>query len=515
MRRRVSPDAVAAPISPLPRNSDEKVETFSYRGSRNSSPCVDPAVRRASKAADSGKIEYSKETADSKFNPAGVDHLNKKHVETCSFHNSDPTSEHDESIATPGISLPHNVNLTPLGLNQKVANSRQQTRTSGRPVGRSMQPARSVRFDMPSISSLPTLVPSVPLKDMQCTNPRPRCRGSISETMHKSISPTSLSNRLWEHDRADLSLKLLPQKRPSDQDISIIPKKEKKPRLEGDEGFSLDKQINELIQGGIQQGKRAKQLPDRGNGHKPTAEYEKIRRLSNQRNEMRSQVLGKPHRPPSASTTPAGPNRDRLAAKILPQVSSLPQSSPLNNVINSATLNEEIVQTRIKFNLAEKDLIDEKAKRGTASRAISARVTALNKKLAALHRKRTEINNDLARMNSFRRCDLERYRPDTGAMTQTTPKGSLVSPLSPPDSEWKNRLSLCYEALQRTKLDNNNVRAVNRQSETLSEEDNPVIAGRKLERDILWRVEAAEDKVFPIPSRRQVHFALTDIETCL
>ncbi len=373
----------------------------------------------------------------------------------------------------------------------------------------------SVRFDMPSVSSLPTLVPSLPLRDMQCTNPRPRCKGSTSETVHNSTSPTSLSNRPWDHDRADFPLKLLSQKRPSDQDIWISSKKEKKPRLDKHEGFDVDKQTNKLIHEEIQRGKRAKQILDRGNGHDATAEYEKIRKLSNQRNEMRSQLLGNPHRPLSASITPASPTRDRLAAKIPQQMPALPQSSPLNNVINSATLNEEIVQTRIKFNLAQKELIEEKVKRGTASRAISARVTALNKKLAVLHRKRAEINDDTARMNAFRRCDLEGYRLDVGALAQITPKGSLVSPLSPSDREWKNRLSLCYEALQRAKLDNDDVRAVNRECETLSDEDNAVIKQEKPERNILWRVEAAGDKVFPIPPRRQVHFALTDIETCL
>ena len=511
--RGVSQDAVATTMSsPLPK-SNGPVEASSHDGSRNSSPHVDPAVRRPSKALDSGKMQYPSERADPKSTSAGMDHLNQKDTEICPSHDKDPSSEHSESITTSGNSLPHNDNLTSFGLNQKVV-GRQQTRTSGKAVDRSMLPARGVRFDVPAVS--PTPVPSLSLNHLQCTNPSPRRRGSISEAVHKSTSHTSLFNRRWEHDRADVHLKLLPQKRPSDQDIWNSSKKEKKPRLEKHDGFHLDKQTNKLIQEEvIQRGKRAKQPSDSDNGQDATAEHEKIRKLSNQRNEMRSQLLGKPHRPLSASTIPSGPTRDRLAAKIPQQMPRLPQSSPLNNVINSATLNEEIVQTRIKFNLAQKDLIDEKARRGTASRTLSAQVTALNKKLAALHRKRTEINDDTARMNAFRRCDLEGYRLEVGALTQTTPKSPPVSPLSPSNSEWKDRLSLCYEALERTQLENNEAKAAKKESTTLSGEENSVIKQEKKDQNILWRVEAAADKVFPMPPRRQVHFALTDIETCL
>ncbi|KAF7504825.1 hypothetical protein GJ744_001691 [Endocarpon pusillum] len=509
--RGVSQDAVATTVSsPLPK-SDGQVEASSHDGSRNSSPHVDPAVRRPSKALDSGKMEYSSERTDSKPTSAGIDHLNPKDAEICPFHNEHPACEHIESVTTSGNSLPDNANLTPFGLNGKVT-GRQQTRTSGRAVDRSMLSARSVRFNVPAV--LPTPVPSLPLKHVQCTNPGPRRRDSMSETVHKSTSHTSPSNRSWEHERADVHLKLPPQKRPSDQDIWISSKVEKKPRLEKHNGFDLDKQINKLVQEEVvQRSKRAKQLSDNNNnGHDATAEHEKTRKLSTQRNEMRSQLLGKPPRPLSASTIPSGPTKDRLAVNVPQLMPRLPQSSPLNNVINSATLNEEIVQTRIWFNIAQKDLFKEKARRGTASKALSARVTALNKKLAVLHRKRTEINDDTDRMNAFRRRDLEGCRLDVGALMQTTPKSP---PLSPSDSEWKNRLSLCYEALERTKLENNEVKDAKRESGTLSGEENPVIKQEKCDQNVFWRVEAAGDKVFPMPPRRQVHFALTDIETCL
>lgn len=513
MTRGVSQDAVATTVSsPLPK-SDGQVEASSHDGRRNSSPHSDPALRRPSKALDSDKMECSSERRGSKPTSAGMNRLNPKDAEICLSHNGHSSSEHIESMTTSGNSLPHTANLTPFGLNQKVA-GRQQTRTSGRAVGRSMPPARSVRFDVPAV--LPTPGPSLPLKHMQCTNPSPRSKGPMSEAVHISTSHTSNFNRTWEHDRAGVHLKLLPQKRPSDQDIWNSSKEEKKPRLEKQNGFDLDKQTNKLVQEEVvQRGKRAEQLWHNDNGHNTTAEHEKIRKLSNQRNEMRSQLLGKPHRPLSASTIPSGPTRDRLAAKIPQQMPSLPQSSPLNNVINSATLNEEIVQTRIRFNLAQQDLIDEKARRGTASKALSAQVTALNKKLAALHRERTEINDDTARMNAFRRRDLEGYRLDVGASMQATPKSPPVSPLSPSDSEWKNRLSLCYEALERTKLENNEVKVAKRESGTLSGEENPVIKQEKSDQNVLWRVDSAGDKVFPMPPRRQVHFALTDMETCL
>lgn len=198
------------------------MQPSSHNSSRNNSPHVDLAGRRPSEASNSGKIEYSNKTADSKSSLAGIDSLNQKDVELCPFHNNNPNSEHNESTATPGHSLSHNIHLTPLGPNQKVTGG-QQTRASGRPVDRSIQLARSVRFDVPP--GFPTPVPSLPLKDMQCTNPHPRRRGSTPETVHKSTSPTCLLDRPWKYDRPAVLPKLLPQKRPSDQDIWTSSKK--------------------------------------------------------------------------------------------------------------------------------------------------------------------------------------------------------------------------------------------------------------------------------------------------
>jgi len=193
-------------------------------------------------------------------------------------------------------------------------------------------------------------------------------------------------------------------------------------------------------------------------------------------------------------------------------MSIVPQDSPLGNVIHSATLHEQIVQARIKYNIAQKQLLDEKATRGTPSKAISARVHFLNETLASLHRKRNEISNDADRMASFRRSDLRGLQRDAEDLTRTVPESP---PLSPTDSEWRNRLTLCYEAVESTKSLREHVRIMERESATLSEEEEPMIKQEHSDENRLWSAEKIGARVPTRAQQRQVRFALTDVETCL
>ena len=371
---------------------------------------------------------------------------------------------------------------------------------------RCQQPVRLGGCEAPAV--LGSRIQGRPLENTEFTNPRLEREESLPGTIPKVASSGSPINSRWT---PYVPLGLTAQKRPSVAEISNhLDSESKKQRLESHDDFDLTKQTEMLVQEKIERGKRARRLSDRSNGQGATAEYERIRKLSHQRNEIRSQLLGQTQRRPATQIMSFGSSRNRLSGAGSQEMPCLPHDSPLNNVINSATLQEQIVQAKIEYNLAEKQLIAEKARQGFASRAILARVKVLNETLAALHKKRGEIRSDADRLEAFRRCDLRGYGREDGDCKWTTPKSP---PLSPTDSEWKNRLTLCYEALERTEPCNEAVKNMKRESPTLSAEDEAMIKQETTDPERLLRIGGAG--ALDIPQPRQVRFALTGVETYL
>jgi hypothetical protein len=429
----------------------------------------------------------------------------------CANGSQSTTNEKGESTPTSSRHLPQNANHLPLGLNQNVADS-QQERTSDTTSDHFERPARPVR-DHARRASAATPVACQQQKNTQCANSRARDPDLLPGAIHKFRSSNPLASTNLARGLTDDPDTLTPQKRTSVPDVLSTTKTTyKKPKLEKHNGSDLDRPTDRLIQEEAQRSKRARQLSDSGNGHDATAEYKKIRELSNRRKEIQSQVGSQ--RPGPLATPPTGPrsSSDQEAfSGAFSQMSIVPQNSPLGNVIHSATLHEQTVQAKIKFKIAQNQLLEEKAARGAPSKATTARVRSLNETLAFLHRRRNEIGNDANRMEAFRRSDRG-HQHGAEDLTRTTPDSP---PLSPTDSEWRNRLTLCYEAVESPKSLREHIQIRASESATLSEEEGPIIKQEHSDENRLWSIGKIGHRVRTRAQQRQVRFALTDVETCL
>ncbi len=96
----------------------------------------------------------------------------------------------------------------------------------------------------------------------------------------------------------------------------------------------------------------------------------------------------------------SSPNGSRTAARQL--VQQLPRESPLQNVMNFASLEEEIVQTKIRYAMAEKTLRLERQALGRATEDTIDRVKSSGKVLADMYEKRDAIQADRERAEAFR-----------------------------------------------------------------------------------------------------------------
>jgi len=477
------------------------------------SPSVNLTIRASLKASGTDVTDSSVEVAEDLAKPTKVDHQSQQNG-VCPFADQAPNGESKESTVVSNKTVGQNPKYTPLELNPRFTpySCQDQARSSDMNHDCFQRPAPPVRFNAPAVVATP--VPNPVLQHTQSVGPRLRQVESSHSAMPRSASFSSSVNNRWTPDLADVPAKITPQKRHSTPDNSKTSENgNKRPKLERRDDFDLDKQTEKLIHEEIQRGERARQLSNNGNGQGATAEYEKIRKLSNQRNEIRSQLRGQPYRPSATQNTVFSSSRDRRpSAGGAQQLRCLPQDSPLTNVINSASLHEEIVQAKLKFNLVQNQLNDEKARRGAASSTTLARLKLLNETLAALNKRRGEIRNDAGRMDSFRRWDPKEYGGGAGDSTKTTPKSPSVSET---DSEWKNRLTLCYEALKRRQPRRGVVNDVKSGSATLSAEEEAFTKQEMSDEHGLPEVEGAEFRVLGIPPRRQVRFALTDVETFL
>lgn len=514
MRSRTPPATGHVVESFAASNVAAQVDATSNDKTRSTSTYTELVVRVSSKASAAGVPEWFDEVADTTAKSIDSDQGSQHNGNSCPLTAPRSKPKLGDSMVTNTEQLPRNSNYTPLGPDRRVvprSSEDDQARRSEKKSGCLQRPELPVRSNASTIIAIP------PPRPIQGASPCRTRAESLDRSTLRSVSSISLVSTRWAHDRANFPNKLTPQKRLSGSDTTNRSNDDnKKPRLEMHDGLDPDQQPKKLIQEDIQHGERSRQFSDRGNGGQgATSEYEKIRKLSNQRNGIGSQMLNQPYRPSATRSDTSGAFRDRYrgSASSLQQMPRLPHNSPLNNVINSASVQEEIVQARLKFNLAQIQLNKEKAKRGSASRAVSARVTDLKKTLAALHRRRAEIKDDGGRMDAFRRSDTTEHEHECGPLTtRTTPRSP---PLSPTGSEWKSRLTLCYEALEQTERWHEAVMKAGRESATLSAEDRPMIKEKASDQDVLVSHEEHRGRVLAPAERRHVRFTLTDVETFL
>jgi hypothetical protein len=506
------PDAGAPSVLSLARKDDVQVAPAPSSEVQGDLQPVKSPMRASPEALATVETKSSNDAADGLGKARTVHHQNlqyRRKARCSPFTIKDPKPEDDESTATSGKHLPPNPGHLPLSLNRNIPGG-QRTRTSDPTNVHFKRPHSPVRYDAPAVVAAP--VPCRLPKYTQCAKSHVRGADLLPEGVHESRWTNFLTSTPWTHDSTDDPATLTPQKRTSALDVvSTSNNPNKKPRMGTYNGFDLDRLTDKLIQEEVQRSKRARHFSDTGKSHDAIAEYEKIRKLSDQRKEIRSQLLMQGHQPLVARSTASHSRSHKSLGDLSSQMFSVPQDSPLGNVIHSAVLHEQIVQAKIKFSIAEKQLLEEKAT-GAPSGTISARVRFLNGRLGALQGIRNEIRNDADRMDSFRRRDLRGAELDAEDLTGNTCESSAVSPT---DSEWRNRLTLCYEAVERIKPLRENVHTTKRESATLSGEEGPTIKQETSNQNRLWSIEKSGDKVPTRAPQRQVRFALTDIETCL
>jgi hypothetical protein len=116
--------------------------------------------------------------------------------------------------------------------------------------------------------------------------------------------------------------------------------------------------------------------------------------------------LGKSSQNENAKIKQISAERQHIKSQLLQQAGVpplLPQASPLKNIVNFARIEEEIVQAKIQYALAEKQLRLERQTLGRASDAIIQRVKAIGKALAELYERRDATQVDRTRIEEFRR----------------------------------------------------------------------------------------------------------------
>ena len=155
-------------------------------------------------------------------------------------------------------------------------------------------------------------------------------------------------------------------------------------------------------------------------GRNSKEEDAKIKELSEGRQKIRSQLLQQsgrkeniaPYTPSLTPTSlsniqytpkaswPDSANGSQTLTQYLGQ--QLPQESPLQNVMNFANLEEEIVQTKIRYAMAEKTLRLERQALGRATEDTIDRVKTSGKALADMYERRDAIRADRERVEVFR-----------------------------------------------------------------------------------------------------------------
>jgi hypothetical protein len=481
-----SSDATKTLVASTPPKADAQIITILNAKPSVSSPSIGPNIRTSRKAP----------TKDVPESLVGVA--------------SQQSSLTDLAVKSDYRYLPRNPNHPPLGFDQRVAaracEEDQPASTSDGKIECFQPPTPRVRCNAAPLTAI-----SVTSRTRGANSQTSRAK-SIPKKTTRSTSFSSLADKHWNDDLADMPGNLTPQKRSPTSDVFHHSGSEnERLKVDRNDGFELEQQGERLLQEEIQRGKRARQLFDSGDSRDTTTDYEKIRKLANQRSEIRSRLPGKPHRPLATQTNPFSSSRLTPGLQHQ-QMLCLPLKSPLNNVIDSASLQEQIVQAKVQFNIAQNQLIEEKAKHGCASKAALARVTSLNATLAALNKRRYEIRNDADRMDAFRRFGPIGHGGEAEHATQSTPKSPTISPT---DSEWKTRLSFCYEAIKESEHWHKAAKHIKSESATLSADDEPMIKQETSHQNWSPKNGDAGKRGTSMPQWHQARFALTDVETFL
>jgi hypothetical protein len=486
---------------------------------------VQRLIRRSLASSNNAISGSSGELEEKKAKRHEDDHQHQIASELRSPGSHKSNSVRHESMDRASKPLPRNPNYTPLGLSRRSASQSGGKRVQNprTPSDLLLRPARPLPSTAPPLAV--ASVPSDALGHRNDANARlPRAKSAHS-AMPKSTLSSDVFSRRWTHDLADLPAQPTLYKRPSSADIgSHSINENKRPRLgKHDDGFDFGKETDKLIQEEIQRSEQAKHSSGNGNNRETAAQHDKQRKLSVQGMDSQLNILSGARRVVQSHTVSSSHNRNTGSSVL--QKASLPRNSPLNNIINSASLEEDIVQARIKFRLAETQLLQEKDRYGYASRQVSARVTALNEKLACLHKRRSQIQNDAQRMSAFRRDAAKAWRSRDGGYNTITPERQ--SPYPPPPSpasyqrptfgsnEWNRHLHSRYDAFVMSEPWYEDSKRVNSESGTLSAEEGPMIKHERADKQELSGTGGTEDWKLKTTPRRQVRFALTDVETFL
>ena len=162
----------------------------------------------------------------------------------------------------------------------------------------------------------------------------------------------------------------------------------KRMRVDSNSDSGLSNKANSLASEELNLRLRKRVLANLGRNSRQ--EDAKIKQLSAERQQIKSQLM---------QQSP-GKGDARVSSLSLP---SLPQESPLKNIITFARIEEEIVQTKVQYAMAEKQLRRERQTIGRASDGIIQRVKAIGKAMAELYEAREATQADRTRIGAFRR----------------------------------------------------------------------------------------------------------------
>jgi hypothetical protein len=130
-------------------------------------------------------------------------------------------------------------------------------------------------------------------------------------------------------------------------------------------------------------------------GKNSQQEDAKSKQLSAERQQINSQLIQQSH----------AEGRAHVSSLPLP---SRPHESPLKHMTNFARIEEEIVQTKVQYAMAEKQLRQERRMMGRASDGIIQRVKAIGKTMAELYAAREA---DRTRIDVFHKPTGNRKEP--------------------------------------------------------------------------------------------------------
>ena len=151
-------------------------------------------------------------------------------------------------------------------------------------------------------------------------------------------------------------------------------------------------------------------------GRSSQNENAKIKELSAERQQIKSQLLQQ------------SGNEAACISTLPQQAPLLPQESPLKNIMNFAKIEEEIVQMKIQYAMAEKELRRERQAVGRASDTIIKCVKAIGKALAKLYERREATQADRTRTNAFLRPASTTKAKSPASTPAAT--GAVVNPVS-------------------------------------------------------------------------------------